>query len=270
MTAERREAVVMPTILIAPVLIPSPLAVSSPVSRALKSHRYKRKRKETGNRARAVIMRDCRYALPKSPKVQARMLASCTLSARYCSRVRPAEKSDPRAMPARIMLSAEILVKTVRIRIAAVERMEKKKAENVTVHGLLIIMVEVVPVPAPRNTMAKEAPKAAALDRPRVYGDASGFLKTDCITVPDRDNPAPTSSAARILGILTSQITLPKPVLSNRIRTDRTSLKGIRIVPDAAETIMRAARIRRDNARNTIFRSIYFLYRTSTEAAPSE
>jgi hypothetical protein len=66
------------------------------------------------------------------------------------------------------MLSAEILVRTVSRRMDPVERAQNRKAERVTVRGLLMMMVDVVPVPAPKNTMAKEAPKAAALESPRV------------------------------------------------------------------------------------------------------
>lgn len=71
-------------------------------------------------------------------------------------------------MPARTMLSAEILVKTVSSRIAAVEIAQKMNADAATVKELLMMIVEIVPVPAPRKTIANEAPKAAALERPRV------------------------------------------------------------------------------------------------------
>ena len=122
----------------------------------------------TGTKAPAMIRRERQLARPRSPKVQETMAESCTELARYCIRVRPAEKIEPMAMPARTMDWAEMVVSTVRRRMATVERREKMKALAATVKKSLTMMVVEVLVPAPKSTMATEAPKAAALERPRV------------------------------------------------------------------------------------------------------
>ncbi len=77
-----------------------------------------------------------------------------------------------------------------------------------------VLVLEILP--APKTIMAKLAPKAAALDMPRVDGEASGFLRLFCMTQPATDNPAPAIIAASILGrrirqITTSDTLLPFP-----------------------------------------------------------
>ena len=53
--------------------------------------------------------------------------------------------------------------------------------------------------PTPRITIPKAAPKEAARETPRVEGDAKGFLRTFCMTIPDTAKAAPANMAERIL-----------------------------------------------------------------------
>jgi len=48
--------------------------------------------------------------------------------------------------------------------------------------------------------MAIVAPNMAACDKPKVKGEASGFLRVLCITQAATDNPAPARKPAAILG----------------------------------------------------------------------
>jgi hypothetical protein len=91
--------------------------------------------------------------------------------------------------------------------------------------------MEVMLLPAPRKIMAKEAPKAAALEIPKVKGEASGLRRMHCITTPATARPAPANSAPTILTMRMFQMTLPVP-LASKVKMDRiTSMKGILIGP---------------------------------------
>ena len=74
--------------------------------------------------------------------------------------------------------------------------------------------VEVMLLPAPRKIMAKEAPKAAALDIPKVKGEASGLRRIHCITTPATASPAPANKAPKILTRRMFQMTPPAPFMS--------------------------------------------------------
>ena len=131
---------------------------------------------------------------------------------------------------------------------------EKTKALRATEATLLTIIVLVVLVPAPRNTIAKEAPNAAALDKPRVYGDAKGFFNTDCIITPERARPPPTKIAERTRGIRTSHTIRPRLLGSRRMIVESTSAKGILMLPAVIEnTIARSRRRKRRSKKNPFF-----------------
>ncbi len=71
-------------------------------------------------------------------------------------------------------------------------------------------------LPAPKIMMAILAPKTAALDMPRVEGEAKGFLKLFCITQPATAKPAPAIIAAmtrgrRMFQTTASETALPCP-----------------------------------------------------------
>jgi len=138
------------------------------------------------------------------------------------------EKIAFMAIPARTIDSAEIDVIFVNKSITPVASILNKKALNVTIYGLLItINDEEVLVPTCKKSIANDAPKAAALESPRVYGDAKGFFKIHCITTPDIASPAPASIAPIIRTNLISQITRPIPALSNPKRYAITSSREI-------------------------------------------
>ena len=68
--------------------------------------------------------------------------------------------------------------------------------------------------PALRKMMANDAPNAAALDMPKVNGEASGLRRMHCMTTPATARPAPASTAPIILTMRMFQITLPCPLVS--------------------------------------------------------
>ena len=85
---------------------------------------------------------------------------------------------------------------------------EKTNAQTVVRYGLLTTTASAMllpVVPAPKSRMPTAAPNAAALERPSVKGDASGFLRTDCIATPAIARPAPATTAVSACGILMFQ-----------------------------------------------------------------
>ena len=67
--------------------------------------------------------------------------------------------------------------------------------------------------------MDRFAPKTAALDTPRVDGDAIGLFNTVCMISPEMDSPAPATIAAIILGILMFHmiLALEPPLLKSSV-----------------------------------------------------
>jgi hypothetical protein len=91
--------------------------------------------------------------------------------------------------------------------------------------------IEVMLLPAPRKIMAKEAPKAAALDIPKVNGEARGLRRIHCITTPATAKPAPASKAPIILTKRMFQTTPPAPFISKVKMYLITSKKEMLIGP---------------------------------------
>ena len=91
--------------------------------------------------------------------------------------------------------------------------------------------IEVMLLPAPRKMMAKEAPKAAALDIPKVNGEARGLRRIHCITTPATARPAPANKAPKILTMRMFQMTPPAPFMSKVKMYLMTSKKGMLIGP---------------------------------------
>ncbi len=138
------------------------------------------------------------------------MADSVLSSAMYCIMDRMAENMEPRATPARTMVSGAPPVTFTKSSMITTLSIENRKADIVTAYGeLMSAMVTSdwndAGVDAAR--IARAAPKAAALDIPSVKGDASGFLRTDCITHPAMASVEPHIIAAISLGILSSQTT---------------------------------------------------------------
>ena len=86
-------------------------------------------------------------------------------------------------------------------------------------------------LPAPRKMIAKEAPKAEALDIPNVNGEARGLRRIHCMTTPATANPAPANNAPTIRTIRIFQITPPAPLVSKVMMYLTTSAKGMSIGP---------------------------------------
>ena len=113
-----------------------------------------------------------------------------------------------KATPARTIVSGLTLVTLTKRIMTPVAIIDQMNALIATVYGLLIVIVAIlwpVIIPPPRRTIPIDAPNAAALDTPNVYGEPSGFLRTHCITVPDMPSAKPAKIADMTLGMLRSQ-----------------------------------------------------------------
>lgn len=107
----------------------------------------------------------------------------------------------------------------------------------VVTYGLLMETVDVIALPAPRKIMAKEAPNAAALDIPKVKGEARGFRRMHCITTPATAKPAPASKAPMIRTMRMFQTIPPSPLVS-KVKIDLMTVKKDRFLgPYKAATI---------------------------------
>ena len=115
----------------------------------------------------------------------------------YCRNARPAENMELMAIPARTIVSGVHSVILTMRSITPVATMANRKAMMVTAAVLLMSYPELLDTntPASMKMMARDAPNAAALDRPRVNGDASGFLRMLCITAPAIPRAAPAAIA---------------------------------------------------------------------------
>ena len=99
----------------------------------------------------------------------------------------------------------------VMARMMTVVSMDRINAIPVVRYGLLMTTAStmLLPViPASKMRIPTAAPNAAALESPSVNGDASGFLRTDCMATPATARPAPAAIAVSACGILMFQITL--------------------------------------------------------------
>lgn len=86
-------------------------------------------------------------------------------------------------------------------------------------------------LPAPRKIIAKEAPKADALEMPKVKGDARGLRRIHCITTPATAKPAPAAKALTILTMRMFHMIPPIPEASKVKRYFMTSPKGMFMGP---------------------------------------
>ena len=120
------------------------------------------------------------------------------------------------------------------------QRRDERKAAPVVSHGLTMVTAFTAllcMLPVPSTMMEKAAPKAAALDRPRVKGEPRGFRSADCITVPARERPPPARRAARVWGrrmfiTMMRHFASPPP---RRVLT--TSATGMETAPRETEKI---------------------------------
>ena len=134
-------------------------------------------------------------AFPMEPNCQKTMVDSAYSLNMYCSMLMPAEKMELSATPARTMVSGLTFVTLTNSMMMPVAIMAHANALIVTIYGLFMDMVAwLCPeiIPPPRTTIPMDAPKAAALDIPSVYGEPRGFFRTHCMTAPaiPRANPA--------------------------------------------------------------------------------
>jgi len=149
--------------------------------------------------------------------------------------------------------------------------MEKKKADNKVITGFEIFKAsfkELAITPVPRIMTEKAAPNAAAWAIPRVKGDARGFLKTDCMTVPEAARPEPATTAVSVWGSLIFQIIssicrVPGLLKSVLI----TSIKLIWTEPRDMLIIIITIRAIKTRKINIIFFLIYAEY--SSDISPS-
>ena len=81
--------------------------------------------------------------------------------------------------------------------------------------------------PAPKNTMAKAAPKAAPWLMPRVNGEANGFLKSVWQASPESPSTQPVMMAARMRGSRMSSTTTAL-VPPSRPRRHLSAPRGVR------------------------------------------
>ena len=109
-------------------------------------------------------------------------------------------------------------------------------------------------LPAPRKMMAKEAPKAAALDIPKVNGEARGLRRMHCITTPATARPAPASKAPMILTRRMFQMTPPAPFISKVKMYLITSTKEMLMGPFWAAMITQKTRTSKPMMRKRRFR----------------
>ena len=120
-------------------------------------------------------------------------------SAVYWRNASPAEKIELSAVPARTMVSGVHPVTLISSNITPVDSIANAKAHSVITKGLLPSTkadadpIMELPLPA---RMATAAPNAAALESPRVKGDARGLRSMLCITAPAIPSAAPASIAA--------------------------------------------------------------------------
>lgn len=74
-------------------------------------------------------------------------------------------------------------------------------------------------------TMDAAAPREAPDERPRMYGDARGFLNTACIYAPQTARPAPTNIPITTRGALMSRMMISEPQVPWPSRASMISLK---------------------------------------------
>ncbi len=118
----------------------------------------------------------------------------------------------------------------------------------------MIETIEVMLLPAPRKIMAKEAPKAAALDIPKVNGEANGLRRIHCITTPATARPAPASKAPTILTMRMFHMTPPAPFTSKVKTYLITSKKEMLIGPFWAAIITQRSSKSKPTMRKRRFR----------------
>ncbi len=112
-------------------------------------------------------------------------------------------------IPVRIIVSGLASRMCVTPRMMSVAARLAAKAQMVMRYGLSINTASAVllrMVPAPKNTTAMAAPKAAALEMPSVKGEPSGFLKMLCMAAPATDSAMPARMADSTRGSLMFQM----------------------------------------------------------------
>ena len=132
-----------------------------------------------------------------------------------------AKKKLEKPMPIKTTVDGLNLAKLDSNKTKPKQMNENNKANKDTSHGLWAAMVK-LPIPASptplRAIMPTLAPKEAAFEIPKVAGEAIGFFKTDCMSNPDNDKAAPTTTAPRLLGSLifwTMEMVDASPTLNN-------------------------------------------------------
>lgn len=132
------------------------------------------------------------------------MDANAESVAKYCNADTAAENMELIATPVRTIASGDMLVYfAIRI-MNPVASIDHTNANMVVMYGppksmSIKFSVAIIPI---------DAPKAAALDNPSVYGDAKEFLRMHCMTAPATPNDAPTMMDPNAIGSLQSHITI--------------------------------------------------------------
>ena len=180
-----------------------------------------------------VKITSAHVAALKLPMSQNIIKETCS-SAIYLMKLMPADKIAETIIPDKMRLFDEIpplpedkYITKNRVKTAHI------KANRETENTVPVIMVK---------RIARDAPKAAPVDTPSVYGSAKGFKSIAWNTTPETASPPPTIAAVKILGSLTSITTtvliLFISVCVNNLLNIRlkTSRNGILIYPIPVET----------------------------------
>ena len=100
--------------------------------------------------------------------------------------------------------------------------------------------------------MERLAPKTAALDTPKVDGEAIGLSRLVCMIRPDTDSPSPAMTAARTLGMRICQMIRMPALVPCPKSTETHSVRDIREEPVNRQTNPKTAT---DTVRAVIIRS---------------
>jgi hypothetical protein len=179
------------------VFTPKDKACVSPHLRASKSQdRDMAKASQRRKRVR-VAKHSVQPPRPRSPKLQNMVETTWTSEAKYCNDMVPAPKRDEMATPAKISPWGVIPLRREKDMTRREVSMEPTKAQRAI--RLKLTWEELL---AGRTIMARQAPKAAPWDKPKVNDEARGLASTFCRTAPFKARIPPTARAERIRGSL--------------------------------------------------------------------
>ena len=197
--------------------MPRLTAVSSPLSRALKSQRRSTKQTLAQRTTAHILPTSPQSVPPRSPKVQNTRVDSCTSSAKYWRRVVAPVNMELMATPARTIPSGETCRNRLSPRITRATAMLPAKA-----HRGIATLPRPPADPICSTMIAKAAPKLAPWDTPRVEAEARGLRRMAWSTQPEIPRPPPAMRAVQMRGrrlLRTIRLILSSEALPNTART---------------------------------------------------